>query len=47
MQLLNFFGNPNIGVYGFTNDHFCIVPTMITKSNIELISEILNVPTYK
>ncbi|MBD3230266.1 MAG: translation initiation factor IF-6 [Candidatus Lokiarchaeota archaeon] len=47
MQLLNLFGNPNIGVYGYTNDLFCIVPPIITKSNTELISDVLNVPAYK
>jgi translation initiation factor 6 len=47
IQILNFFGNPNIGVYSYTNDKFCLIPRKIQASNKELILETLKVPIYQ
>ena len=45
--MLNFFGNPNIAVYSYTNDNFCIIPRKIIKKIQELITETLGCPVYK
>jgi translation initiation factor 6 len=40
-------GNPNIGLYGFVTDHFCLLGSVFSKKQIEQIGEVLQVPCYQ
>lgn len=44
IRRLNFFGNPNVGVYAFATDKFAIVPRKLRKRTRSMIEEILGVP---
>ncbi|MHA1299528.1 MAG: translation initiation factor IF-6 [Candidatus Helarchaeota archaeon] len=43
----NLFGNPNIGVFAFATDDYCLVPNGLTKSDIKSIEEVLKVPCFE
>ena len=43
----NFHNNPNIGLYGFATDSYCILPTNIPKKLVEKVSSVLKVPVYQ
>lgn len=45
--LMEFESNPNIGIYMFANDKFCLVGKSITDSKKKEIEKILEVPVYK
>jgi len=47
IRLINIFGNPNIGVYTFTNDILCLIPEKLSKKMIALFSNTLNVSTHR
>ena len=42
----NFFGNPNIGVFSFATDDYCLIPKGLTKRDIRSLGEVLKVPCY-
>lgn len=44
IKRLNFFGNPNVGVYALATDKFVIVPRKLPKRTRKSIEEILNTP---
>ncbi len=43
LDKVNVFGNPNIGVYIFTNNKFALVPPGLTSNTRRKIGEVLNV----
>lgn len=46
VSLLEFENNPNIGLYMFVNDKFCIIGEKIDEKKQKQIEEILQVPVY-
>jgi translation initiation factor 6 len=40
----NFNGNPNIGLYGYATDKYCILGREVPEKLLEKIKEVLNVP---
>ena len=42
-----FHNNPNIGLYGFATDSYCLLPKNLSKQQVESIKEVLNVPVYQ
>ena len=44
IRRLNFFGNPNAGVYSIVTDKFAIVPRKLPKAVQKLIEKIVEVP---
>lgn len=42
-----FNGNPNIGLYGFATDSYCLLSPAIPKKITEKIKQVLKVPLYK
>lgn len=47
ISLMEFEGNPNIGIYMFANDKFCLIGLDIAKEKQKEIEKCLNVPVYK
>ncbi|MBN2422741.1 translation initiation factor IF-6 [Candidatus Woesearchaeota archaeon] len=43
----NINGNPNIGLYCYCNDNFCLVPKGISKKLKKNFEEVLKVPVYE
>ncbi len=39
----NFFNNPNIGVFSFATDDYCVIPEGLTKREIKTVENTLNV----
>ena len=46
MLKTDFNGNPNVGLYGFATDKYCLVGKGLNKKVVEEIKEVLNVPVY-
>ncbi len=46
ISLMDFEGNPNIGIYIFVNDKFCLLGPQVPKSRKEEIQNTLGVPVY-
>lgn len=44
---LNFENNPNIGLFSFATDKFCIVQKFIRSKDAKLIGNVLKVPVYQ
>jgi translation initiation factor 6 len=44
---LNFQNNPNIGLFAYATDKFCIVNKYIRDKDIKLIAKVLKVPVYE
>ena len=42
-----FHNNPNIGLYGFATDSYCLLPKNLSKRLVEEIEEVLDVPVYQ
>lgn len=40
-------GNPNVGLYGFCTDTYCIVAPEFTTEQVKKIQEVLRVPVYQ
>ncbi len=40
-------GNPNIGLYGFATDKYCLLGNEVPKKTMEEIEEVLSVPVFK
>lgn len=47
VALLSFDNNPNIGLYAFTTDEYCLVGEDVPEEVEKKISKILKVPTYR
>lgn len=45
--LANIHGNPNIGLYGFANDSFCLLGMEVPEELAEKIGETLRVPVHR
>lgn len=45
--ITEFNGNPNIGLYGFCNDHYCLLGREIPENRIKEIEQVLKVPCHK
>ncbi len=45
--ITDFNGNPNVGLYGYCNDEFCLVGNEIQKKVCNKIEEILKVPVHR
>lgn len=43
----NFHNNPNLGLYGFTTDSYCLLPPILPKKLVEKIKNVLKVPIYQ
>ena len=43
----NFSGNPNIGLYAYCSNKYCLVSRIVPKRQIPLIEEILGVPVFR
>jgi len=44
---LKFHNNPNIGLYGFATDSYCLLPKNLSRKIVDEIKEVLNVPVYQ
>lgn len=40
-------GNPNIGLYGYTTDKFCLLGKEVPKAMVKKIEEVLQVPVFQ
>ncbi|PIN87069.1 translation initiation factor IF-6 [Candidatus Woesearchaeota archaeon CG10_big_fil_rev_8_21_14_0_10_44_13] len=40
-------GNPNVGLYGFANDHFCLLGHDVPETQARKIERALNVPVHQ
>jgi translation initiation factor 6 len=49
MHLLktNFNGNPNIGLYGYCNNKYCLLGTEVPEAKAHLVGEVLKVPVHR
>lgn len=43
----NIHGNPNIGLYGFANDSFCLLGKEVPEALARKVEDILHVPTHR
>lgn len=43
----SFHGNPNVGLYGFANDHFCLLGMEVPKKQAMKIEKVLKVPVHQ
>ncbi len=43
----NFNGNPNVGMYGFCNNHYCLVGPEVPDEERKQITEVLDVPVHE
>jgi translation initiation factor 6 len=44
---LNFQKNPNIGLFSFASDNFCLINRFVQKKDLSMIRKVLNVPVYQ
>ena len=44
---ISFNGNPNIGLYGFATDSYCLMPIHLSSKIIAQIKHALDVPVYQ
>ncbi|ALU11958.1 translation initiation factor IF-6 [Ignicoccus islandicus DSM 13165] len=47
IEKLSVFGNPNIGVYLFANNHYAIVPSNLDEDSVKIIERTLKVQVVK
>ena len=47
LLITNFNGNPNVGLYGYCNDEFCLIGNEINKKICNKIEQILKVPVHR
>ena len=45
--VVNFNSNPNVGLYGYATDKYCLIGTEVPDNLIDDISEVLDVPVIK
>ncbi|MBU2639567.1 MAG: translation initiation factor IF-6 [Nanoarchaeota archaeon] len=43
----NFYGNPNLGLYGFATDKYCLIGRGLSEEIIEEIEQVLGVKVYE
>jgi translation initiation factor 6 len=43
----SFYGNPNVGLYGFCTDSYCLLAHEFTEEQVKNIKEVLQVPVYQ
>jgi translation initiation factor 6 len=43
----NFNGNPNVGLFGFANDHVCLMGYTISEKQAKKIEHVLKVPVHR
>ncbi|MFW5746389.1 MAG: translation initiation factor IF-6 [Nanoarchaeota archaeon] len=43
----NFSGNPNVGLFAFATDRFCLVGASVTDENVSQLEEVLGVPVHR
>lgn len=43
----NFHGNPNVGLYAFCNDRFCLLGKEVPENVAEKVEEVLGVPVHR
>jgi len=46
IALLNFHGDPNLGLHGVATDKFCLIGNCVREHDIKKISEVLQVPVF-
>jgi len=44
--ITNFYGNPNVGLYGYANDSYCLMGEDVPKHLIHQIGQVLKVPVH-
>ncbi len=47
IELTNFNGNPNVGLFAYCNDKYCLVGTEVRPKDAELLKEVLGVPVHR
>jgi translation initiation factor 6 len=45
--IANFNANPNVGLYAFASDSFCLASYMVPEKLFQKLSEVLNVPLHR
>lgn len=45
--MTNFHGNPNVGLYGFANDEFCLLGKEVSHHQALEVEKVLNVPVHQ
>src|SRR3989344_5065821 len=40
-------GNPNVGLYGFANDHFCLLGEEVPEATAKQMGQVLGVPVHR
>jgi translation initiation factor 6 len=43
----NLSGNPNVGLYAFCTDSYCLLAPEFTAAQVKIIEKVLNVPVYQ
>jgi len=46
-KTLEIYGSSNVGLYGYTNDHFCLIGKGLTEEIIKTFTKALDVPVYE
>ena len=44
---VNYNGNPNIGLFCYVNDNYCLVPHAFPEKLLKLFKEVFQVPVYE
>ncbi len=47
IDIVSFRGNPNIGLFTFCNDKFCLVSTLVQEDNLDKLRKNLAVPVHQ
>ncbi len=47
VHVTRFNGNPNVGLYGFATDEYCLIGQSVPPNEVRLIREALKVPVHK
>ena len=47
VDLIDFNGNSNIGLFAYCTDEYCLVGREVTSKNIEVLEKVLKVPVHK
>ena len=45
--IANVQGNPNVGLYGYANDQYCLLGTEVPSKTAKKIEKVLKVPTHR
>jgi translation initiation factor 6 len=44
---MDFYGNPNIGLYGYCNNNYCLLGSEVTEQDAEEVEKVLGVPVHQ